>query len=179
MITDEQQIKNLIFGVSLHRDRGDFDAMAKLFEHATFQTHYPSGYPGVGLSREQYESRSPGGHGVQRGIEQVAEIFKTLTCVGPDGLPNTHYTATNLIIEIDDDMGTATSWSYYTVFQSWSDFPLQAIAAGRYYDVFERVDDVWRFRSRDIYADHSGDLSRHMTLDPIEYGRRFAASQES
>jgi hypothetical protein len=179
MISDEQQIKNLIFGVSMHRDRGDFATMAKLFEHATFQTHYPAGYPGVGLSREQFATRAPGGHGVQQGTEQVAEIFKALTCVGDDGLPNTHYTVSNLMLEIDDDAATADAWSYYTVFQSWPDFPLQAIAAGRYHDVFERVDGTWRFRSRDIFADHSGDLSRHMTLDPIEYGRRFTAAQES
>jgi SnoaL-like domain len=173
MISDEQQIKNLIFAVSLHRDRGEFDEMAEIFAHATFQTHYPAGYPGVGVPPEEYESRGPGGHGVQEGASEVSAIFKRLTRVYEEDLPHTHYVATNVMIEIDDDGTAATTWSYYTAYQSRPGFALQPIAAGRYHDAFERVDGTWRFRSRDIYADHSGDLSHHMTLDPIAYGREF------
>jgi hypothetical protein len=173
MISDEQQIRNLIFSVALHRDRGEFDRMAEIFAHATFQTHYPAGYPGVGLAREEYEGRGPGGHGVQQGERQVEEIFTTLTRVYEEGLPWTHYVTTNVMMDIEGD--TATAWSYYTAYQSRPSFPLQAIAAGRYHDSFEMVDGAWRFRSRDIYADHTGDLSHHLTSDPISYGKDFEA----
>jgi hypothetical protein len=175
MISDEQQIKNLLFAVCLHRDRGEFEKVAEIFAHATFQTHYPAGYPGVGLAREEYESRGPGGHGVQQGVGEVEEIFTTLTRLYEDGLPWTHYVTTNVMIDIDGD--TAASWSYYTAYQSRPDFPLQAIAAGRYHDRFERADGAWRFRSRDIYADHTGDLSHHLTSDPISYGGRFEGGE--
>ena len=173
MISDEQRIANLIYAVSLHRDRGEFDKVAELFAHATFQTHYPAGYPGVGVDPEQYKTRGPGGHGVQEGTDQVRDIFKGLTRIYDDGLPHTHYVVSNLMIEIDDSGDKAFAWSYYTVFQSLPDFALQPISAGRYQDVFERVDGKWRFTSRDIYADHSADLSRHMYFDPLEYGRLF------
>jgi hypothetical protein len=171
--SDEQQIANLIYSVNHYRDQGRFDEAADLFAHATFQTHYPAGYPGVGIDKSQYASRGPGSHGVQQGADEVRDILKELTCVYEDGLPHSHYVVSNLMIDIDDDAHTAESWSYYTVFQSRPDFPLQPISAGRYHDRFEKVDGKWRFTSRDIHADHSGDLSHHMYLDPIEYGRRF------
>lgn len=178
VLSDEQQIKNLIFSVSLHRDRGEFDKVAAVFSHATFQTHYPAGYAGVGLSREEYESRAPGGHGVQRGAEEVEEIFAHLTLRYDEGLPWTHYVVSNVMLDLDDGARTATSWAYYTAYQSRPDFPLQPIAAGRYFDVFERVEGAWRFLSRDIYADHTGDLSRHMSHDPIAYGRQFESRHD-
>ena len=173
MISDEQQIANLIYSVNHFRDRGEFDKAADLFAHATFQTHYPAGYPGVGLAPDEYATRGPGSHGVQQGAEQVRAILKGLTQVYDDGLPHSHYVVSNLMIEIDDSGDKASSWAYYTVFQSLPDFPLQPISAGRYEDRFERVDGKWRFTSRDMHADHSADLSRHMYLDPLEYGRRF------
>jgi hypothetical protein len=46
----------------------------------------------------------------------------------------------NLIIDVDENEGTATSRSYFTVFQSLPGFPLQAIASGRYHDRFRRHD---------------------------------------
>jgi hypothetical protein len=127
----------------------------------------------VGIQPEEYATRGPGSHGVQQGAEQVREILKGLTCVYENGLPRSHYVVSNLMIEIEDSGDKATSWAYYTIFQSLPDFPLQPIAAGRYHDAFERVDGKWRFTSREMHADHSGDLSRHMYFDPLEYGRRF------
>ena len=103
----------------------------------------------------------------------MREILKGLTRVYDDGLPHSHYVVSNLMIDIEDGGDTATAWSYYTVFQSLPDFALQPISAGRYQDAFARVDGKWRFTSRQMHADHSADLSRHMYFDPLEYGRQF------
>jgi hypothetical protein len=176
MSGDEREIANLISAVSEARDQGDFATMAELFAHASFQTHYPAGYPGVGLTRDEYADRPGGGHGVQQGTDQVREIFTRLTKLY-DGKPRTHYVVSNLVVVVADDRRTAEAKSYYTAFQAAPGFALQPIAAGRYHDRFERVGGRWRFTAREIYADLSGDLSHHMTLDPIEYGRRFGAGQ--
>jgi hypothetical protein len=71
---------------------------------------------------------------------------------------------TNPIIDVDDNAGTATCRSYYTVLQQTEDLPLQTIVAGRYHDGFERVDGRWRFSYRDLtLIDMVGDVSRHLT----------------
>ena len=173
VLSDEQQIKNLLFEVAERRDRGDLRGVAELFAHATFETHYPAGYPGVGVAADVASARAPGGHGRQTGIDEIEELFRAAMQIYDDGLPHTQYLTTNLILEIDEATATAEARSYYVVFQSLADFPLQPISAGRYRDRFERVDEQWRFRSRDIYADHSGDLSHHLTMDPLAYGERF------
>ena len=96
-----------------------------------------------------------------------------------DGLPRVHYITTNVVVTIDDALTTARAYSYYLGFQALrdyydataGDFPLQAITAGRYEDTFEVIDDRWRFRSRQIWADLSGDLSQHMRMLPGDYRR--------
>ncbi|MCU1455006.1 MAG: hypothetical protein JWN46_3152 [Acidimicrobiales bacterium] len=172
-MTDEQAIANLIYAVAECRDRGDWLGAAELFADATFETHYPAGYPGVGVPADEVADRQPGGHGVQRGIAETAELFRTTSRVYEDELPHTQYVTTNLIIEVDAPNDRATARSYYVVYQSRPDFALQAICAGRYHDGFQRVDGTWRFTSRAIYADHSGDLSHHLAMDPLAYGAEF------
>ena len=43
-----------------------------------------------------------------------------------------------------------------------SEFPLQVISCGRYFDTYRYHDRAWRIVSRQIYADFAGDASRHM-----------------
>ena len=59
---------------------------------------------------------------------------------------------------------TATSRSYFTVFQQVGDFPLQPVASGRYRDRFERRDGAWRFTSREVSTDLVGDVSHHVKV---------------
>src|SRR5438552_17048403 len=165
MVSEEQQIANLIYSVNHYRDQGEFDKAADLFAHSTFQTHYPAGYPGVGIAPDQYATRGPGSHGVQQGAEQVRDILKGLTRVYDSGLPHSHYVLTYLTIEIDDSGDKATAWSYYTVFQSLPDFALHPISAGRYHDACERVDGKWSLTSRELHATHSADLYRLISFD--------------
>ena len=60
--------------------------------------------------------------------------------------------------------GTATAASTYTVFQATEVLPLQAIIVGRYADTFRREGEsgAWRFESRTMRADLTGDLSQHL-----------------
>lgn len=171
---DELEIQNLISILALHRDQGDWLEAAKILQHAAFEVHYPAGYPGVGLDKDDYEKRNAGTTGRQTGPEEIAELFRSTAVIYDDGLPHTQYMTTNLIIEVDPGGETAMARSYYMVIQSRPpDFPLQMISAGRYVDRFEKVDGAWRFSARDVYADHTGDISHHVSSDPVTYGAEF------
>jgi SnoaL-like domain len=43
-----------------------------------------------------------------------------------------------------------------------SEFPLQVISCGRYFDTYRYHNEAWRIVTREIYADFAGDVSRHM-----------------
>ena len=174
-MSDEQQIANLIFELALYRDQGQWDEAAAMLEHATFESHYPAQYAGVGHTAEQVAARAPGTTGRQRGAAEIAELFRSTARLYEDGRPHTQYVTTNLWIEVDEDRAAALARSYYMVLQSRPDFPLQVISAGRYVDRFERVHGKWRFAARDCFADHTGDLSHHLSADPVEYGEKFVA----
>jgi SnoaL-like domain len=173
VLEDEREIRNLVYEVAHRRDRGDWAGVAELFADATFQTHYPAGYPGVGVPKDEVAQRQPGGHGVQRGAGEVEEIFRRTCQTYEDGLPHTLYLTTNLVVHVDDDRATASAKSYYALLQARPDFALQIISAGRYQDRFDRHDGRWRFTEREIFADFSGDLSHHLAEDPLAYGREF------
>jgi hypothetical protein len=72
---------------------------------------------------------------------------------------------TNPIVEVDEDAGTGTARSYFTVLQQVDDLPLQPVIAGRYRDEFERADGGWRFTHRHMICDLFGDLSHHLLID--------------
>ena len=94
--------------------------------------------------------------------DQVAAVNKSLVILYEDGTPRTKHVTTNLILEVDENAGTAASRSYFTVLQQVGDAPLQPIVAGRYHDRFECVAGAWRFSERRIFIDLTGDLSRHL-----------------
>ena len=96
----------------------------------------------------------------------MQQILETMVRRYDDGTPRTKHVTTNLMIDADDDAGTATAKSYYTVLQQVDDFPLQPIIAGRYHDRFERVDGEWQLTERVIFSDLIGDLTHHLTVDP-------------
>jgi hypothetical protein len=83
-----------------------------------------------------------------------------------------HHVTTNLIIEVDDEAGTATSRPYYTVFQALTGFPLQPISTGRYNDRFERLDGRWRFLNRAVTTGMT--VRRCQPPRPIDSHRQVA-----
>jgi 3-phenylpropionate/cinnamic acid dioxygenase small subunit len=137
------EIAALLFRYADAVDAGDFANAAELFAHATF--------------------RAAVGDGVhtRAGAEEVRDQFERLV-ITYDGTPATKHLTTNVVIEVDDEGGTATCRSYFTVLQARPDFPLQPIVAGRYHDRFERVDGTWRFVDRLVLTDLVGDTGRHL-----------------
>jgi len=141
-----QRILNLLYEYAERIDTGDLDGAASLFAHARLRI----------------------GSGDDEVVDSVGLLafWKSMIKLHPDGTPRTKHLITNPLVEIDAD-GTATCRSYYSVLQQTDDLPLQVIAAGRYHDWFECVDDEWRFRFRDYtLLDFAGNLSHHLNHDP-------------
>lgn len=147
--TDEQAIRNLLFEYAARIDAGDLGGMAALFAHAT----YASG-DGPAL----------------RGAEPVERLNRELVILYEDGTPRTRHLTTNVRIEVDAEAGRAEAHSLFTVLQQPPGRPIEPIVAGRYADVFERVEGRWRFAARRIHVDMVGDLSRHLRLDRLRGG---------
>ncbi|MBS9532922.1 nuclear transport factor 2 family protein [Mycobacterium sp. M1] len=143
MGSDAVAITNLLYSYAELLDAGDFDAAAALFAHARIK---------VDAAGTLIDSAG------------LLGIWRRHVRIHPDGTPRTKHVITNPILTIDETAGTATCRSYYTVFQQTGTVPLQAIAAGRYHDEFERVGDAWRFAFRDYsMLDFRGDLHDHLT----------------
>ena len=137
------EIARLIFLCDQRNDAGDFDGVGELFAHATMGV--------VGM-----------GDVVCEGREGVAEQYRQAVRVYPEGGARTHHLSTNLIVDVDEDAGTATCQSHYVMFQQTDVLPLQPIDAGRNRDEFERVDGVWRWKHRAINSMLHGDMSQHL-----------------
>jgi len=78
----------------------------------------------------------------------IEKMFQDTLIVYADGTPRTRHIVTNVVIEVDEQAGTAVSRSYFTALQALPDLALQPIASGRYHDRFERHDGHWRFAER-------------------------------
>ena len=146
----ETQITNLLYRYAECIDSGDLAGAAALFEHARIRI----------TADETIDAA------------RLLAIWQSLIVLHPDGTPRTKHMISNPIVEIDDGDVTASCRSYYTVLQQTDEFPLQAVAAGRYHDRFERIQGRWRYSYRD-YAliDMVGDVSRHLTYPITPIGR--------
>ena len=141
-------IEHIVYGYAELIDLGDLKGVAALFSHARYKGGGPDD-PGV------------------KGSAAVLQILDSMVRRYDDGTPRTKHVTTNLVIDTDESAGTATSRSYYTVFQQLEGFPLQPVISGRYHDTFARTDGEWRLTERVIFCDLVGDLSQHLTIDPF------------
>jgi 3-phenylpropionate/cinnamic acid dioxygenase small subunit len=149
-VTDARSgIERIVYGYAERVDAGDFVGMAALFRHATYKGGGPDD-PGV------------------VGAEAMLAIQEGIIRRYPDGTPRTKHVVTNLVIDADEEAGTASARSYFTVLQQVDEFPLQVVVAGRYHDRFERADDDWRLTERIILCDLIGDVSKHLAFDPFQ-----------
>jgi len=142
-------ISRLLFTYAARVDAGDFEGVSHLFEHATYRAV---------LGDEI---------GVRTGAAEVQEQFEHITLRHEDGTPSTKHVITNVIVDVDENAGTATSRSYFTVLQARPTLPLQVIIAGRYEDAFALAGGEWQFTDRLIITDLVGDLSQHLSFDPF------------
>ena len=135
------EIRNLL-GLYCERiDLGDFAGVGALFANGT-------------LADDQ-------GRELARGAEAVTAFYTAGTRLH-DGSPRTKHLVTNVVLDVDEDAGTATARSSYLVLQQVGTAPLQAIITGRYHDTFDRRHDRWCFAERRFFVDLVGDLSRHL-----------------
>jgi 3-phenylpropionate/cinnamic acid dioxygenase small subunit len=139
------RIGNLIARYAELIDAGDFDGVGDLFRNAA-----------VGAAD------SPS---LLTGRDALVSLFTSTTRRYPDGTPGTKHVTTNLILDIDDDDGTASARSYWTVLQAVPGLPLQPILAGRYHDRFTLREGLWEFTERRYLVELIGDVSHHMITD--------------
>ena len=135
-----EQILHLMNLYGFTIDTGDFDGFAKLFAHGEW-------------TMENGASA--------RGKDQLLAGMANIR-IYEDGTPRTRHTTTNIDLAIDEQSSTAKCQCYVTVFQQTSEFPLQVIFSGHYFDDFERTDGVWRFKKRLIRYQLVGDMSAHV-----------------
>jgi len=140
----QQRIEQLLYAYAECIDAGDFAGVGALFAEG--------------------EIRAAGDGPQIRGAEAVQQLYAATVRLYGDGTPRTKHVTSNVIVQIDEVVGTATARSYFTVLQQLEDFPLQVIVAGRYHDTFARIDGVWRFGVRRMYLDLQGDLGRHLLV---------------
>jgi 3-phenylpropionate/cinnamic acid dioxygenase small subunit len=146
VVSDERAIENLLYTYAELVDLGDLDGVADLFTHGRISTS-----DGVAT----FEGR-----------DEVQGMYAAAVIIYPDiGTPKTKHVTTNAIIDIAAD-GKASARSYYTVFQATDGLSLQPIITGRYHDTFHRIDATWRFDTRVMFIDQTGDLSRHLRRAP-------------
>ena len=139
-------IHNLLFRYAELIDAGDFDGLADLLGGAAIG----SGDAGPTLT----------------GHDAVLAMFTSTTRRYPDGTPGTKHVTTNVILELDEETGSAAARSYFTVLQAVPGLPLQPILAGRYHDRFASDGGSWHFTERRYLIDLTGNLSHH-TLGPL------------
>ncbi|WP_432470403.1 nuclear transport factor 2 family protein [Amphritea sp. HPY] len=141
-----REIENLIYTYAERIDAGDLEGLAQLFSHAEF------------INAE--------GKVVAAGAEEFLKLqTSAIKIYSETGTPRTKHVTSNIIIEVNEATNSATTRSYFTVFQAAENFALQPIIAGTYKDIFERVNGNWRFRQRQPIPELIGDLSQHLKFD--------------
>lgn len=139
---DVTGITNLLYTYAELMDSGNFAGAAELFRHGRIKMG------------DRYVD-----------ADKVLAIWESSVRRYPDGTPRTKHVTTNVIIEVAPDGSTATTRSYYTVFQQTEEIALQPIISGRYHDTFEHHDGAWRWAERDYcQLDLVGDLSHHLAM---------------
>ena len=144
MTTSREAVERLLYRYAELIDAGDFAGVGELFAGCVLKAG--------GRVLANRDSAA-----VQRTYEMTTRRYE-------DGTPHTRHVVTNVVIEVDDELGTASARSTFTVFQSLPDFPLQPIIAGRYLDRFTRERGEWRFEEREMVPELFGDLSRHLLV---------------
>lgn len=146
MTSSEAAITNVLYRYAEMVDAGRFEDLAgELFAHAEFIVAPPPARRIDGAA--------------------MAGLMVATTIRHGDGTPRTRHVITNPIVEVDEQAGTATCRSYYTVLQQTETLPLQPIVAGRYHDRFARIAGEWCFTERDYtMIDMVGDVSQHLRM---------------
>lgn len=140
MTDSAREITDLLHEYAARIDAGDFAGVGELFAHGSLAG--------------------------QRGSARVQALYEATTRRYDDGTPLTHHAVGNVRVRVDEEAGTASASSYFTVTQATPTLPLQIVVTGRYADTFQRRDGVWCFAERVMQVDQVGDVSQHLLIDP-------------
>ena len=143
-MSDQLEINNLIYKYARLIDDGDFEGIGELFSNG--KIIFSNGINDTEVS----------------GTVDISSMYANTTRCYEDGTPKTHHATSNIELKINGESAYGTS--YYTVFQQLSDFPLQPIIAGAYFDEFCRDENEWFFKVRSIKVSLMGDTSRHLLI---------------
>lgn len=144
-----RQIENLLYTYAERIDSGDLDGVAALFTHGRICA---------------VENAPP--EATFEGREGTRKMYEMSTWIYPDsGTPKTKHVTTNANIEVDEEAGTASAHSYFTVTQATDELPLQIIVTGRYHDTFHRIERTWWFDTRIMFIDQVGNMSHHLKFE--------------
>ncbi len=145
-LTDGDRIRGLLGTYCRLIDAGDFEAVGELMARAT-------------LADEQ-------GHVVATGADEVTALYAATTRRHADGTPGTQHLVANTSFSEPASDGSVTATSAFVVLQALPDLPLQPIITGEYVDTFACDDGVWYFTERRFRIGRTGDLSRHLLINP-------------
>jgi len=125
-VSHERAIENLMVSYAYENDDANIIKLGEIFNKATFR-----------LDNIVLESR-----------EEIERLANHMIILREDGRSSTTHELTNIIIEIDSDGSSATGKAYWTLYQSVSGSPRQAVMSGRYEDKLSFVDHKWIFAER-------------------------------
>jgi hypothetical protein len=100
-----------------------------------------------------------------RGAQAVRRVYDGVRLY--DGSPGTKHVISNLVVEVDEPGGSASSRCSFTVLQGPDARSPRPILSGRYHDAFARDDDGtrWHFTERATLVDLVGDIRGHFARD--------------
>jgi ketosteroid isomerase-like protein len=125
-LSSERAIENLISSYAFLNDDADIAGLGELFADAVCTIDETTA----------------------RGREEIEHLAGGIIEVQENGRSTTTHEVTNIMIEIDEEAGTAVGHAYWTLYQTVSGTPRQPVLSGRYLDRFERRDGRWRFAER-------------------------------
>jgi hypothetical protein len=142
VLSDGDQVRNLLGTYCERLDTGDFGGVGALFADGRLATE--------------------DGTVLASGAEEVAAFYRAGT-LDHDGSPRTKHLVVDTVLLPAGDDRSLTARSSYVVYQAVAGvLPLQPIITGRYVDTFERAGDGWRWSERRFSVDQVGDLSQHL-----------------
>jgi hypothetical protein len=139
MLSDCDQILNLLYELDEHIDMGRFDAAADVFADATLSVH--------------------GGDLTVRGRDEVAAFLRRSIRLHDDGTPKTVHLTVNPVVDVDDTAGTASAQTFFTVFHASDEVPLQPVLGGANFDTFRRTERGWQLASRVVQVRLTGNIA--------------------
>lgn len=142
---DRATIESLIFRYARFVDTAQYEALGALFADAVITANKTS---------ERFS-----------GAAQVRDYWRMSNKRFEGGTPRTHHMVTNLEFDCPAGGNEVHVKSCFTVLQATDKIPLQAIACGRYDDVFDQGPAGWRFRSKHIEVTLLGNMSDHLNVD--------------